>query len=164
MNQLEALVFLLVEQQGKENLSVIVVSAIVGAVVSFVGALFNNLLGARTKVDESLRADRIKYYAPLWEKTALLPRWPRASDVTYARLHALSLELRDWYFAQGGMFLSETARKAYGDLQHVLTGVGDASRNELLAGADYTRVLERCSALRTELTRDLLSRRRAFFN
>jgi len=145
-----------------ENLPTIIISAIVGAVVSYAGAILNNVLGARAKIDESLRSDRIREYKVLWKKTGLLPKWPRSVNVTYEKLTDLTNELQDWYFDKGGMFLSVQARKAYGDLQEEINRVVTVKSTGQVSKEHYEQVMTRCSALRTELTNDLLSRRRAF--
>jgi hypothetical protein len=95
----------------------------------------------------------------------LLPKWPRATDVTYAKLHTLSEGLRDWYFLEGGIYLSEEARKAYGNVQEnvCLTVQGKQDeQDKTISDAEYDKLVDCCSALRTELTRDLQSRKRAF--
>jgi hypothetical protein len=56
------------------------------------------------EIDADLRKRRIDAYTPLWKATALLPQWPRATDVTYAKLQELSVTLRTWYFDVGGMY------------------------------------------------------------
>ena len=142
----------------------IVVPALVGAAVAALGALIQSLLSAREKIDESLREERVRQYRVLWEKTGLLPLWPRAEHVTYARLSRMSTDFRDWYFHGGGLFLSTRARKAYGKAQEAIAAVLEAQggdRDAALSAPDYDALQQRLSALRTELTGDLLSRRRA---
>jgi hypothetical protein len=148
-----------------DNLVVVVVSAITAAVVSGLGAMIQTALALRTKVDESLRADRMAAYKVLWKKMELLPMWPRATDVTYQELDDLSKEFRDWYFSQGGFLLSAKAQKAYGKMQQQICDAVDedaSTKAPSVSEADYKAIRDRCSALRTELTRDLFSRRRAF--
>jgi hypothetical protein len=144
----------------------VIVPAIVGASAGFFSAAVKNALDARSKVDEQLRQTRITLYKVLWQKTKLLPQWPRATDVTYEDLVELSKECRDWYFNQGGIYLSAPARKAYGKMQEALTkATRDKGRGPIEKydyDAVYNAVQEKCKDLRDELTKDLLSRRRAF--
>ncbi len=135
--------------------------AAVGGVVSLVVTAIGNALGYRAKVDEGLRATRLALYKVLWKKTELLPQWPRRTDVTYEKLHDLSEELRDWYFGDGGIFLSRAARKSYGKLQDAIGKVLEPQPKGKIEGPDYDKVRLRCSDLRTQLTEDLLSRRGA---
>ena len=112
-------------------------------------------------VDTDLRQRRIPVYAELWEKTGILPKWPRDPQLTYERLRNLTAEFRDWYFKEGGMYLSQGAREGYGNLQDSLSEVLKPEMVGVVSDKDYEAVREKCSALRTELTKDLLSRREA---
>jgi hypothetical protein len=65
----------------------------------------------------------------------------------------------------GGMYLSTEARRAYVSLQNHLNALVNEQHDGLdteLPLETYDSIQERCSSLRTEITRDLLSRRRAF--
>jgi hypothetical protein len=67
----------------------------------------------------------------------------------------------------GGMYLSSQARKAYGTLQELIAGVVARERvagglDRPLSPEDYGAIQDRASRLRTEMTTDLLSRRRTF--
>ena len=72
-------------------------------------------------------------------------------------------DLRSWFFNSGGMFLSAKAREAYGEVQESLTSVLKNNQDGRIrvAEVDYDAILAKCSALRAELTHDLLSRREA---
>src|ERR1700674_417918 len=143
------------------HLGPLLTPAIVGAVVSFVVAILSNALSYRAKVDEGLRDTRLALYRVLWKKTELLPKWPRRTDVTYENLRDLSEELRDWYFGDGGIFLSRTARKSYGKLQDTIDGILTQPAKGEITDPDYDKVRFRLSKLRSQLTDDLLSRRGA---
>jgi len=134
--------------------------------VLFGQRLFDSLLSAAIKrseevrqllssVDLELRRARATPYQELWRLTRRLPLWPKDDLVTNADMATFSRELRNWYFAGGGMWLSRESRKAYEVLQRRLQ---DFSGREgpLLA---YDEILGLCSQLRSELTRDLSSRR-----
>lgn len=112
-------------------------------------------------IDTDLRTRRILVYAELWEMTGLLPMWPWNTDLEYDALHQLTGDLRDWYFKKGGMYLSTSARDAYFEVQKSINGVIQRGRTGRIRDEDYKAVCERCSALRTELAEDLLSRREA---
>ena len=144
------------------EVAVIVISALVGAIVSFLGSYWER----RAKVDEGLREARIPPYKTLWAATGRLPLWPRRDDVTYGELHDMSMDLRAWYFAQqGGIFLSGDARRAYEGVQVAINDLlaakatDGADDNRRITPEEYGTLQQACSALRTQLTRDLLSRR-----
>jgi post-segregation antitoxin (ccd killing protein) len=141
--------------------SVAVVSGVVGLVSAFALSLINSAISARAGIDEGLRAKRLSVYPALWEATRLASRWPRRT-VRRSELDELHRALRDWYYAKGGMYLSETARARYGDLQELiaaaLTHSGDPGSH--LNRARYEDLMEVCSAMRTAITEDLDTRRR----
>jgi hypothetical protein len=148
----------------------ILISALIGAVVSYLGALLKNFMDIRSKVDESLRESRIPVYKELWVQTSLLPKRPRSEKVTYEVLARFSVDLTDWYFNQGGIFMSKRAFAAYGDLQNTIHRVLPKDRvlpkggEGRVSDLHYDEVRGMCSKLRTELTNDLLSRRGAPFS
>ena len=119
------------------------------------------LLATATTIDSDLRAHRIEVYAELWKKTGLLPQWPRNQQLTYPQLRQFTTDLRDWYFERGGMYLSRSARGAYGKVQEALGSVLAESKDGTVSTPDYEAVRTQCSNLRNELTDDLLSRREA---
>jgi hypothetical protein len=129
---------------------------------AFLGALISHFLIARRGLDLALYKQRGEAYKPLWEKTSALPRWPQRTGITYSQLQTLSEEFRDWYYFVGGMYLSDSARKAYGNLQEALNHPTRAPSPMSLTPLDYTLLQNLCSILRTELTHDLLSRKRLF--
>jgi hypothetical protein len=143
------------------DLGPLVTPAVVGGVVSFVVSTLSNALSYRAKVDEGLRDTRLALYRVLWKKTEILPKWPHRTDVTYEKLHELSEELRNWYFGDGGIFLSRAARRAYGKLQDTVGEIVTQRPKGAIIDLDYEEVRLRCSDLRTQLTEDLLSRRGA---
>ncbi|MBK8211548.1 MAG: hypothetical protein IPK78_17975 [Rhodospirillales bacterium] len=112
-------------------------------------------------VDTDLRTRRIAVYAELWENTGLLPMWPWNTALEYRDLQQFTLDLRDWYFKRGGLFLSTGARDAYFAVQKSINAVLADHRTGAVAEADYGTIRENCSALRTELAEDILSRRNA---
>jgi hypothetical protein len=123
--------------------------------------LHRSLLTTATTIDTDLRTHRIEVYAELWKMTGSLPNWPRNLELTYQDLQSLTNELRTWYFERGGMYLSAGARKGYGDVQESLASVLKDKKDGKVSDSDYDAIRAQCSALRSELTRDLLSRREA---
>lgn len=143
-----------------DQITLVLISAAIGGIVSFIGAVINNTLEKRTKVDENLRNSRIEVYKILWKKMELLPKWPKSTNVTYEKLNNFSVELKDWYFDGGGMYLSEKARKAYGNLQEAVSNVVGKGNEGTIKDDEYKLVRGKCGLLRTEITKDLQSRSR----
>ena len=143
------------------ELTTIIVSSLVGGGVAFVGAVVREVFGARRKLDQALRDERIRLYQLLWQTTGTLPLWPRA-PISYGDLGLMSRELRDWYFDEGGIYLSQQSRARYGELQERVSSVLATQRArpaDPVDADDYEDVRSRCSALRSSLTKDLSSRR-----
>ena len=144
--------------------------AAAGAMAAWLGSVWKERIAriesASIQIDLDLRLRRIDAYKPLWELTALLPRWPRNTDVTYEQLLELTEAFRKWYFAGGGMYLSQTAHKqGYYPLQQELERVlGQRKTGKVSHESpdDYGTIRERCSILRSHLAADVASRRESF--
>jgi hypothetical protein len=139
-------------------------AVIVGGVAAWLGKIWADRIVQSQKflqdIDLDLRKRRLEVYGEIWEATALLPKWPRANDVTYEKLLEFSTSLRTWYFKKGGMYLSRsTQRDAYSTLQDKLSEILVVKKSGPISPEHYGEVRERCSALRTALASDIQSRR-----
>ena len=101
------------------------VAAVIVLGVLFGQKIFESLLTAAIKrseevrqllsnVDLELRRARSTPYQGLWALTKRLPLWPRDPKVACADMLTFSGELRDWYFAGGGMWLSRESKGVRG--------------------------------------------------
>jgi hypothetical protein len=117
------------------------------------------LLRAMDGYDQQLAKTREARYLELWALTAPLPKWPRNHALTFSRLEKLSRELRDWYFAGGGLYLSQDARKVYGAAQKAICKRLGPLGNAEVPDQIYDSVQQALSRLRTTLTADLATRR-----
>ncbi len=144
-----------------ENLIAIVVSATTGAIVAYLAALWQGRQGTRSRIHERIHETRARLYKEVWKKTGILPRRP-TPKITYGEIAQLGIDLMNWYYEEGGMYLSGGSRRAYTAAQdtiEVVQGQGESAAE--LSLSDYEVVRRKCSDLRTALTRDLLSRSRA---
>jgi hypothetical protein len=112
-------------------------------------------------IDLDLRERRKNAYGEIWGKMKLLPKWPRAVGVRYEDLSKLRETFRDWYFDGGGMYLSTHARDAFGQVQDAIEEVVGEKKSGPIKPEEYEAVRAKCSAFRTAITDDLLSRRAA---
>lgn len=133
------------------------VAAVVGFAVAAVLALINSWLSGREKVAEGVRTQRIAAYPAAWRRTGVVSRWPR-TDARREHLVRLHEDLRRWYYAEGGMYLSTRARKRYEHLQLVLEAF--LSQPESNVADHYASLMEAASYFRTGLTKDLETRER----
>jgi hypothetical protein len=144
------------------DVSLAVVTAVLGLLTAGVLALIDNWINVRAGVDENLRTLRLTRYPALWEATAAVSHWPRAV-VDRGALEDLHRTLRSWYYEQGGLFLSEQAKARYGDVQELIAAFLAADHvdaTDVLAPSGYTDLRDTASDLRTALTEDLDTRRR----
>jgi hypothetical protein len=140
------------------------VGVIVAGLAAWLGKVWADRIAQSQKligeIDIDLRAKRIPVYAELWKATSLLPKWPRATDVSYEQLGELSKTLRRWYYHSGGMYLSQTThRGAYSPLQDAIGKLLVEGKTGMLSDADYDKIRDCCSALRSALANDIESRR-----
>jgi hypothetical protein len=137
------------------------IAGLIGVVTGFLGALLKTWLDSRLLLDTETRKERWTVYKALWSSMQAVPKWPRNRELTNGKLLDFSGACRDWYFSTGGFYLSRSAQRAYGRMQQAITDVTQAKDNAApVDDPEYDRVQEACSALRTQLTRDLLSRQR----
>lgn len=141
----------------------VVVTAVIGALTGAGAALLKNRIDYQHEVRSELWNKRYESYKRIWKLTQLLPRWPKNETLTYKGLFTLSTQCQNWYFEDGGILLSESGRKKYGTMQETITNIRMKKQadgtDSLLDGSDYTIVMEACSAFRTAMTSELLSRR-----
>ena len=107
-----------------------------------------------------MREARLKAYPEVWQLTGALSIWPW-TNATWADTERLHLDLRDWYYDEGGMFLSDNSRARYGELQELIEAYLEDSPGDSdgLPASVYQSLAEAGSAFRTALTEDLESRR-----
>jgi hypothetical protein len=139
-------------------------AVVLAALAAWLGKVWADRIAQNQKlnadIDVDLRVRRIDVYQELWSCTSLLPKWPKASGVTYQQLLAFSQTLRDWYFMKGGMYFSRSTHdKAYSPLQDALAEVLSAKSSGVVSDADYEKIRRCCSTLRSALADDIESRR-----
>lgn len=141
--------------------------AVVGAIGVAVGGAatyIQGALAARAKTGEGLRDLRLAAYPAIWQETAVVSQHPPA-DVTWSDIKTLQLGCRRWYYATGGLFLSQRSQERYTELQKLLGArlVGRADLDQV-DDPDYDTIAKACSDLRKSMTQDLATRRqRSFF-
>lgn len=111
---------------------------------------------------KDLRTERAKHYKDLWAATELLAKYSPPEVITKVSLLKLATTLRHWYFAGGGIFLSDDARDAYFDLQdRIVSALAAVEKQaeEMQLNAEHVKPVRRASShLRTVLTLDIGSR------
>jgi len=122
-------------------------------------ARLESQIEVRKEIDLDLRGKREAKYLDLWKLGELMPKWPRNTGLTVNDVKRLHVSLQTWYFGGGGMYLSKSARAAYGDLQEQIDDFLSGHPTTIDA-EQYESMRDRFSLLRTQLTDDLQSRDR----
>jgi hypothetical protein len=140
------------------------VAALIGLLVGAAGAWVRAVLAIREKVNEELRGRRIDAYPAVYRLTAALSLWPPAR-MSYEELFQLTLELRQWYFTTGGLYLSARSRERYGEMKQLICAYLDELAEEEERSAHdvplgvYDDLTITTRAFRNSLTEDLETRR-----
>ncbi len=138
---------------------------IVAGLAAWLGKVWADRIAQSQKlhhdIDLDLRKRRIEVYSELWKSTALLPKWPMATDVTYEKLLEFSISLRSWYFEKGGIYLSRsTHTNGYTRVQDTLAEILKNNKSRQIISAEHYELVRcQCSDLRTALAGDIESRR-----
>jgi hypothetical protein len=135
------------------------VAGVVSSVITYFSTRAKIRLDQMAVYDKELQTNRLAMYLILWAALEPLSRYGRG-DVTYRDLVRVSDATRDWYFKQGGIYLTRRSRDPYfrwkGLLQPFLD---DATlRAQPDTPIDLTRltdVIAAASALRTSLSDDI---------
>jgi len=140
-----------------------VVSGLVGLVASYFGIQWKIKKDLEAQFDASLRELRLVAYKRLWSLLEPLAVFARQGLPRQNELKDLSSVLRGWYFEEGGLYLSESARDSYFRLQRALRALSSSDRWSIAGmetlDADTFEHLRRIgSRLRTMLTLDVGTR------
>ena len=137
----------------------------IGAVLSYFGTRWKITQDLEAEYDRDLRTARIQVYQELWKSLQPLAKYARPGPVTCNTVNEISVDLRTWYFEQGGLYLSETARDTYFALQDGLQDVVSNPRwrehpEQPLDDDTFELLRKRGSALRTSMAADVGTRKR----
>jgi hypothetical protein len=127
------------------------------------GVIFKYWYDYKGMVAKLLWEKRYETYKKLLEVTGKLPLYPARADLVYGDVLHAAEEMRDWYFKEGGLLLSKKARDKYFAAQKKIVQVMKKQKKENVldpVGDDYETIRSCFSELRTELTNDLMSRKR----
>lgn len=146
-----------------ETLIIGIGSGLVGAVTTYVFAILKLRKELEFKYDTDLREKRIPQYLELWKLLQDWAKYARPKQLTVDDLNKLAGSLRQWYFEKGGLFLSDSSRDAYFDLQEaikdVLVARTKTSTDSKIDEPTFETVRAKGSTLRTALTRDVGTRK-----
>jgi hypothetical protein len=139
------------------------VSGVISSALTYFSTRSKIRLDMRVEYDKALHDKRLELYKQLWPKTAPLARFAPHVPLTYNIVKTVSADMRDWYFKEGGIYLSKRSRKPYFALKEQMQQVID---DDALAAHPDTQIdekargliIEAASRLRTSLADDIRTR------
>ncbi|HEX4605240.1 MAG TPA: hypothetical protein VH724_14665 [Candidatus Angelobacter sp.] len=139
------------------------VSGVISSALTYFGTRSKLRLDMTAEYDKDLRQKRLELYKDLWPKTKPLAEFSAESPLTYGIVKAVSTEMRDWYFAEGGIYLSRNSRGPYFHLKKLMQTVLDdgqlrQSPGKELALEQAGEILTAARELRTSLADDIGAR------
>jgi len=135
----------------------------VSAIVTYFSTLWKTRLELTVEYDKELQKSRLDAYKKLWgilDKFAKYGREP----VSYEVLRQVSIATRDWYFHEGGIYLSRASRTPYFDMKKLMQrALDEKEASTLPTGEIRSEFLEPIitagSTLRTRLSDDIGTKR-----
>jgi hypothetical protein len=150
------------------------IGVLVTAVVAYVAGRRNYLKENRQALTFKLWERRTDHYQVLMKYMGDLPLYPsKQAETTWKELMDISENFRNWYFEDGGLYMTEASRRIYIDFQNEVNEKCPETNSdnfyELLKDFEFTNQKKevqngylffqsKLSGLRTQLTKDLFSR------
>jgi hypothetical protein len=138
-----------------------IVTGLVGLGTGAIAASWRTGLELAARYDVDLRAKRIDKYEDLWQRLAPLDQYGnQAALSTVGDVATLAAEVSDWYYTRGGLVMSRASQRKLVELRKQLEAIAAQGKPDAPLPADATSALTApASDLRTQLTKDVLSRR-----
>jgi hypothetical protein len=135
----------------------------VSAVVTFFATRSKLRLDMRGEYDRTLHEKRLELYKHLWPKTEPLGKYASLESFTYKTVAAVSSNMHNWYFGEGGLFLSKQSRTPYFLLKDAIQRViedGKLASNpdQPIPDAARQAIVDAAGRLRTSLADDIRTR------
>jgi hypothetical protein len=139
------------------------VSGVVSSVLTYFTTRSKIRLDMTVTYDRALHDKRLELYKELWPRTAPLARFTPRFVLTYNIVKGVAEETREWYFREGGIYLSKRSRSPYfllkERLQQVMDDESRAARpDDPIEGRTCEAILDAASRLRTSLADDIRTR------
>lgn len=136
-----------------------IVTGVTGLVTGIIASSWRYGVELAIRYDIELRTKRLEAYAQLWSLLQPLAFHAATDSLTRTSVRDLSGQLLDWYFDVGGLYLARATQRRFLALQDALTRAVGEGGDGVLDAATLQEIRQASSALRTKMTRDVLSRR-----
>lgn len=139
------------------------VSGILSSALTYFSTRSKIRLDLTVEYDKDLRQKRLELYKDLWPKTKPLAEFSAEAPVTFDVIKAVSGDMRDWYFAEGGIYLSRRSRGPYFNLKSFMQEILDDATLQQdhakpIHGPRLKKILVAARELRTSLSDDIRAR------
>ena len=140
-------------------------SGIISSVLTYFSTRSKIRLDMRVEYDKTLHNKRLELYKELWPITKPLGRFVPHFSLTYNIVRKAVTDMHEWYFNEGGIYLSKHSRKPYLHLKEQMLRVIDNERLEATPDARIedkeacNAILNAATSLRTSLADDIRTRR-----
>jgi hypothetical protein len=140
-------------------------SGVISSVLTYFGTRSKIRLDLTVEYDKALHDKRLALYKDLWPITKPLGRFVPHFSLTYNDVKSVVTDMHEWYFKEGGIYLSKNSREPYFQLKKQMLRVIDNERLEATPDAriDDTEackaILDAATNLRTSLADDIRTRR-----
>jgi hypothetical protein len=139
------------------------VSGIISSILTYFSTRSKIRLDMTVEYDKDLRSKRLVLYKELWPKTKPLSPYGVESVLNFDVVKGVSEHMRDWYFAEGGIYLSKRSRKPYFRLKDLIQKVLDDKKlqqehTRALHTAQRAEIVAAAHKLRTSLADDIRTR------
>jgi hypothetical protein len=140
------------------------VAGLVSAIVTYFSTLWKTRLELTVEYDKDLQKSRLAAYALLWGILDKIAKYGREGPVTYDVLREVSNATRDWYFHNGGIYLTRASRKPYFQMKKLMQPILDDPHRFTNANGNIRKeflepIIDAGSALRTSLSDDIGTKR-----
>ena len=140
-------------------------TALVSAVITYFATRSKIRLDLLVEYDKKLRTERLDAYKLLWKELKPLARYSAENPLTYEIVRETAEKLRDWYFDDGGIYLSRQSRKPYFDLKNLMQKIIDdenLKNQKEIPQIDSDKIIKAGTILRKSLSDDIGTRRESF--
>jgi len=139
------------------------VSGILSSVVTYFSTRSKIRLDLTVEYDKNLHQKRLELYRELWPKTKPLAEFSAEAPITFDVIKTVSGNMRDWYFAEGGIYLSKQSRRPYFNLKALMQEILDDNTLQQdhakpIHGTRLQKILVAAGELRTSLSDDIRAR------
>jgi hypothetical protein len=139
------------------------VSGILSSVLTYFSTRSKIRLDLTVEYDKDLRKKRLELYKDLWPKTKPLAEFSAEAPLTFDIVKTVTYDMRDWYFAEGGIYLSRRSRRPYFNLKSLMEEVLDdkllqQDHAKPIDGPRLKKILVAVRDLRTSLSDDIRTR------